>query len=272
MTEPEVPGQEIDPETYFNEGFATGQETAADDLREQIADELDDAGFDPDEIDQALFTGDTDIYSPRRRKHRKHRKHAKQYDPAPRRGRKKSRKYDPAPKRRSRKVGTKVKGMLGKFKDYAFPVAAGGSFIMQYAARADTLKAAGSITTGGYAGILKAIQWDISHFNASDAMTRVSSNLSTIGVPLIGGYLVKTVGGGMVKGGIERDVIEIAGDLLMGYGTALGVKRVLDPPVTMVRQLDRGTMRHVQQPQMQMQQPQIHMQERQQETYIPWGY
>ncbi len=268
MTEPEVQGIEIDPEEYFNEGFATGQETAADDLREQIVDTFEDAGYDPDEVEELL------------------------YDPAPRRGRrrKKVRRYDPAPakapgrkrrkakgtvgtskrRKKGRRAGTKVKGMLNKFKGYAFPVAAGGSFIMQYAARADTLKAAGSITTGGYAGILKAIQWDISHFNVSDAMTRVSNNLSTIGVPLVGGYLVKNVGGGMVKSGVERDVLEIAGDLLMGYGAALGTKKVLDPPIEMARQPDRQ-MQRVQQPQTQIQiQPQI--QEQQQDSYIPWGY
>jgi hypothetical protein len=249
MTEPEVQGQ-VDSEEYFNEGFATGQETAADDLREQIADTFTSAGFDPDEVDQLLYDPDP---APRK-KHRRHRRHAKQYDPAPKK------------ERKSKRVGKKVKGMLGKFKGYVFPVAAGGSFLMQYATRADTLKAAGSITTGGYAGILQAIQWDISHFNASDAMKRLSSNLSTVGVPLVGGYLVKNIGGGIVKSGVERDVLEIAGDLLIGYGVALGTKKILDPPIEIARKPQMQMMQRVQQPQMQMQTVQ------QRDTYIPWGY
>lgn len=253
MVEPETQGATADPDEYFNEGFETGQETEHDDLLEQVADTFEDAGYDPDEVEELLYDP-----APRRRRHRRR----VAYDPAPRRRRSRRAATVVAPRgrrkgrrRTGRKVGRKVKGMLSKFKSYALPAAAGGSFLMQYAARADALKASGAITTGGYGGILEAVRYDITHFNASDAMTRVSSNLSTIAVPLVGGYLVKNVGSGFVKSGIEKDIIEIVGDILMGYGAAVGVKKVLDPPVGPARR----------QPVTVQAQPQV-------DSYQPWGY
>lgn len=247
MTESTNP--EIDPEEFFNEGFEAGRGTVSDefldDLSEKLTDEL---GFDPDEVDELLYDP-----APRRGRRRRRSRTSAPVQ-APRRKRRKARTYAQTTGRKGRgRTGRQLKGMLGKFKQYAFPIAAGGSFLMQYAARADALKAAGSITTGGYAGILEAIKFDLTNFNASAAMTRVSSNISTIGVPLVGGYLVKKVGGGFVKGGVEKDVVEIVGDLLTGYGVATGVKKILDPPINVPQQ----------QPQ-QQQQPQ--------NTYVPWGY
>ncbi len=217
MTEPELdPG--IDPEELFNEGYQTGAELESEELREQIEDQLIDEGFDPDDIDEMLYDP-----APRQGR-RRHRRSHRSYDPAPRRRRRSrrrsGRRYDPAPRRRSgwrgkaKKYGKRTKGMLGKFRKYALPGAAGLTFLGGYMARAKQLNMS----------VPDAMMKDIKEFDGKAAMKRVQDSAGEIATPLVAGWTIKeTKVAGKYSG--------LIGDVLTGIGLGTFAKKVLDPPV-----------------------------------------
>lgn len=236
-TEIDMDTSGLDPEDVFEEGFNTGQELASDELLDNIANRFEDEGFDPDEIDELLYDP-----APRRRRRRsgrrrhrsmdpaprrrrrKHRK-GKSYDPAPRRGRRggRRRRYDVAPKRRTHRS----KGMLKDLLDNSGIITYGGKFIMDYAARADVLKAAGSITTGSYGGIFEALQYDIANFKMADATTRVQKVAVASVLEGVAGMVLKSPKINNKMKGYGKPL----GDALIGYAAAVVSKAVLDPPV-----------------------------------------
>lgn len=212
MAEPETG---IDPEDYFSEGFAAGQEAVSDELREQIAEQLSGEGFDPDDIEEALYDP-----APRRRgrKHRGTRRMRRAYDPAPRRRSRKGK------GRRMRTYAQttgkngyrrRAKGMLGKLKQYAMPGAAGVTFFAAYSLRAKQLNMS----------LMDAIMYDVKNFDSTAAMKRVQDNAGEIATPLIAGWAVK-------KTGIAGKYSALAGDILTGLGIGKAAKTILDPPIT----------------------------------------
>ncbi len=222
MTELELDsGIEIDPEELFNEGYQTGAELESEELREQIEDQLIDEGFDPDDIDEMLYDP-----APRRGR-RRHRRSHRSYDPAPRRRRRSrrrsGRRYDPAPRRGSKsgyygklkkKYGKHAKGMLGKFRKFALPGAAGLTFLGAYMTRASQLGVS----------VPDAITKDIKEFDGKAAMKRVQDSAGEIATPLVAGWAIKeTKVAGKYSG--------LIGDVLTGIGLGTFAKKVLDPPV-----------------------------------------
>jgi len=262
-----------------------GYQAAADELRDEIAEQYEDEGFDPEEIDELLYDP-----APRRggrgRKRRVRRRGARRsLDPAPRRrksSRRKSRRgvkrYDPAPKRRRgrgrrgvrrydvpKTRHRKKKGMLKLVLDNAGIIAGGGKFIMDYAARADALKLQGSIDNGSYAGIFEAIQFDMVNFKMADASARVQKVFPTVALQGVAGMVLKSSRVNSAMKGYGKP----AGDVLLGVAIATAAKAILDPPIVRTPARRQPAMAAVQMPQNRVQiQPQIQTQE----TYIPWGY
>lgn len=151
------------------------------------------------------------------------------YDPAPRRrgGRRRSRavrhyrSYDPAAKKRKVTARRTKKGFLNKLKPYVLPGTAGVTFYAAYVARATELFNAGSITAND---VVLAIQYDIQHFVAGDAMTRLQTNAISIATPAVGGFLVDATH-------IAGKYSPVVRDLLYGLAVGTGAKAVLDPPI-----------------------------------------
>lgn len=208
MTEPE----NLDPGNYdseaFNEGFETAYDIASQETQEQMAELLEDAGFDDDEIEEAL------------------------YDPAPRRGRRRSkrrsrrhsaRSYDPAPARRrrrggrkgsKRKGGRKGKGKLAKFRKFAMPAATAASFYFSYA---ETAKARGL-------NIIDALKADLANWSAQKTMDKISANplpiVGAVGIPFVRGYVP----------GANSGIMAVAVDVIHGILTGQALTQIVDEP------------------------------------------
>ena len=105
----------------------------------------------------------------------------------------------------------------------------------------------------------------MANFNLNDAAGRVTANVGQIGVPVVGGVVLKEFLGG--KNTDMSLLADIIGDVAIGVGGAILVKKILDPPVTAARQPARQ-MQRIQQPQP----APIKAQQPQDNTYTPWGY
>lgn len=205
MTNELEPG--YDPELNFNEGLETGYDIASQETQEQMANLLEAAGFDEDEIEEAL------------------------YDPAPRRGRARRRKhhrsarrtFDPAPTKRrrsGRKAGGKKKGRRGKksklakFRKFAMPAATVGSFYFSYAANAK----ARNMT------IIDALKYDLANWSAQKTVDKISANplpvLGAVGIPLARGYIP----------GANSGMMAVAVDVIHGILTGQALTQVIDEP------------------------------------------
>ncbi len=206
MTEQELdPGINYDSEA-FNDGFETAYDIADQEAQEQMADLLADAGFDEDEVKEALYDP-----ASRRGKHRA-RRHAKR---ASRRA-----VYDPAPaRRRARRKGAKKgkkgkKSKLAKFRKFAMPAAAVGSFYFSYKATAD----ARGLT------VIDALKADLSSWSAQKTMDKISANplpvLGTIGIPMVRGYVP----------GANSGIMAVAVDVIHGILTGQALTQVIDEP------------------------------------------
>lgn len=205
MTEPELePG--YDPET-FNEGLETGYDIASQETQEQMADLLEDAGFDPDDIEEALYDP-----APRRGGRRRHRRSSRRYS---------AKSYDPAPARRRRtgrkgaKKGKKgKKSKLAKFRKFAMPAAAVGSFYFSYKATAD----ARGLT------VIDALKADLTNWSAQKTMDKISANplpvVGTIGIPLVRGYIP----------GANSGIMAVAVDVIHGILTGQALTQIVDEP------------------------------------------
>jgi len=205
---------------------------------EELEGQLLEAGFDPSDVEEALYDP-----APRRRKHRKvhHRKHkaaAIVYDPRKRRVSHKvshrRRRYDPAPKRSvtarrtSRKAGmTKI---LTKLRPYIAPAVGLYSFYAAYQTRLVALQGIAAKNKDGtpVSSVFQAIMFDVDNFNSTDAWARVQAQVSDYGLPLAAGYGVKQFHvGGKYSG--------IIGDVLMAFGAQKLAKVILDPPAVAAR-------------------------------------
>ncbi len=234
----------------FGAGISVGEEIA----REQLAGQLAEQGFNIEDINEALYSGDTDVYRPRKGRGRgKVNRSAKQRATMPqiRKGGAARRVHDPAPKRHHRRAGRrydnpivtryvtrtkevarrggrKAKGILGKLRKYALPGSAGITFLAAYSQRATEMEADPVTFKNAdgtpVKGMLQAIMWDVKNFKSADAMERVKTNAAGIITPAVIGYGVKEF---KVAGKYSG----LAGDLLMGFAAGTAAKVILDPPV-----------------------------------------
>ena len=232
MTEEQQLDQELNQPDSFNDGFEAAYDIAGQETQEQLEEleeQLIEDGYDPDEVNELLYDP-APRKGGRRRKSRRGRKARRSYDPAPRRskrrgrGRRGSRRYDPAPQYFVR-AKKRAKGLLPKLRKLAIPGAAGITFYAAYVKRATDLHAAGSIPENN---VLKAIQYDVENFNATDAVSRVQKQAPAILTPVIGGWAIK-------RSGILGKYSGIAGDILTGMGLGVGAKAILDPPIRATR-------------------------------------
>lgn len=219
-------GSPVSPETLFNEGLEAGRTLAGDEYREQLEDQLLDAGFDPDDIDEALYDPAPDP-APRKGRRRKSKKsRSRSYDPSP--GRRRGRRGRRGTSRRAYDPGyrSKAKGTLTKLRKYVFPGVAGGTFLLDYNARAGVLKGQGAKLKNGTAvtDIFTAIMYDFENFDSNAAMGRLQTNMVNYGAPLVGGFALK-------KTNLAGKYSGILGDLLMGFGAGKLAKTIMDPPV-----------------------------------------
>lgn len=195
MTEPkiEAPGLEQD-DTLFQAGAQSQFESDMEKLEEM--------GLNPDE----LFGDGADIYRPRRGKRRGSRRH---------------RTYDPAPKRKTtaRRTGKK-RGILSKLKPFVLPASAGITMYGAYTARATELFNAGLITSND---VISAIMYDVQNLDTNAAFTRLTSSdgLTQIGVPAVGGYVIKEMVGGTTG--------RVLADALYGYAAGTAANLAINP-------------------------------------------
>ena len=195
---------------HFNDGFETAYDIASQESLEIMMQELEDAGFDPDEIEEALYDP-----APRRgRRHhggRKGRRHARRsYDPAPPRRGRKSRSASAYP--RKGKKGRK--GKLAKFRKFVLPTTTVGSFYLSYAANAK----ARNLT------LLDALKADLSNWDVNKVMTKIQNNpmplVGTVGVPIVK-HMVPDLNKGMM--GLVADAVQ-------GIMTGQFLVQVVDEP------------------------------------------
>ena len=231
MTEPE----NLDPgnmDENFNEGFETAYDIATQETQEQMADMLENAGFDPDDIEEALYDP-----APRRgRRRRKSKPARRSYDPAPRRGRRRSRRrharrsYDPAPRRRRgarRKTTAKrygKKSKLAKFRKFVMPAATAASFYMSYSATA---------TARGMT-VIDALKFDLANWSAQKTIDKVSANplpvVGTIGIPMVRGYIP----------GANSGIMAVAVDVIQGILTGQALTQIIDEPAPVRSSMSSG--------------------------------
>lgn len=257
----------FDPETVFNEGRELGINEAEAALREQI-EEMAEAGLQPDEIEQALFSGDTDIYKPRRRGARrggrgKRKCSAKQwakmpqicrgsghgggrrrtrsrsvrapayvYDPAPRGGyRAAAGRYYGSAKRYYKKRGG-AKGLVAGLRPLILPGSVLATVYGKYQDRAKALKAAGAKNKDGTPvdGVFQALMYDIQNRPTTSVMDRMKKNASEIFTPALMGVGLKY---GAKKVKLHPKVNQVAsmgGDALIGVAIGKVISTFLDPP------------------------------------------
>lgn len=223
----------------FDEGFEAGQSSVEDELREQLAAQLEDEGFDPGEIEELVF-------DPRRRggRHRRGSRRYRTYDPA--RKRRRSRKRSTAaptktyaraaPRRKaSRRGGKKKAKMLRTLERWAFPITGGVSFFYLYWMRAKELYGLGLVSSEN--DIFGAIMYDLKNFNVNDMFTRLVSNVGNYGLPLAGGFIVDNT---KILGKYSK-----AGSQAL-YGTGAGIlgKTILDPKGAAPVKISRGNPRN----------------------------
>ncbi len=212
MTEPQIdPGlDDLDPGESFNEGIEAGYDIGSQESLEEIEEQLINAGFDPDEIEEAL------------------------YDPAPRRGRRRHggrkgrrsarRTYDPAPGRRRKyraasaypKKGKKGKrGKFAKFRKFVLPATTIGSFYLSYSANAK----ARNMT------VLDALKYDLGNWSAQKTIDKISANplpiVGTIGIPVAKQFIP----------GARSGMVGMIVDAVQGIMTGQFLTQVVDEPV-----------------------------------------
>lgn len=201
--------------------FETGVEVGREEQLDELAQNLEASGYDPEEVSELLYDP-----APRRRRHRK----SKRYDPAPKRHRRRrSRRYDPAPFA----SGSRSRGLLSKLKPLVGVTVGGVVFYNAYTTRAAALFASGAITTNS---VMDAITYDLSHFSATDAMNRVKASPGAA-VTLVAGSIAK--GYGILP---KRGLIGLVVDAALGATAGMVAKQVLDPPMPAARQ---GQMKRV---------------------------
>lgn len=246
MVKPEDTG--FDPETTFNEGRELGQNEAEAALREEIY-EMAESGMQPDEIEEALFSGDTDIYKPRRRGG-KRKCSAKQWAKMPQicrgggggrrgRGRHPAMVYDPAPrggyraaaKRYYKKKGG-AKGLIAGLRPLILPGSVVATVYDKYTERAVALKAAGAMNKDGTPvdGVFQALMYDIQNRPVTSVMDRMKTNASEIITPAILGVGLKY---GAKKVKLHPKINQVAsmgGDALIGVAIGKVISTWLDPP------------------------------------------
>lgn len=196
--------------------FETGIEVGREEQLDELANQLEERGYDSEEVNELL-------YDPAPRRRRGHRK-AKRYDPAPKRHRRRrSRRYDPAPFA----SGSRSRGLLSKLKPLVGVTAGGVVFYNAYTTRAAALFASGAITTNS---VMDAITYDLSHFSVTDAMNRVKASPGAA-VTLVAGSIAK--GYGILP---KRGLIGLVVDAALGATAGMVAKQVLDPPIPAARQ------------------------------------
>lgn len=199
--------------------FETGLEVGREEQLDELAGNLEAAGYDPEEIGELL-------YDPAPRHRRRHRKAGRRYDPMPkRRGRKGSRRrrYDPAPFA----SGSRSRGLLSKLKPLVGVTVGGVVFYNAYTTRAAALFASGAIASNS---VMDAITYDLSHFSATDAMNRVKASPGAA-VTLVAGSIAK--GYGILP---KRGLIGLVVDAALGATAGMVAKQILDPPYPAARQ------------------------------------
>lgn len=253
MAKQELEDTGIDPETAFNEGRELGINEEAARLHEQI-EQMAAAGMHPDEIEQALFSGDTDIYRPGRRPKGRGRGgngrrkcSAKQWAKMPqicrgtggarvRTARHPVMVYDPAPRPRSRyRYRTAAKkaygGAKARVKAEKTNLLIGGGAVLaalyaKYSKRVTALKAMGAVLDGKPVdSIWKALMYDIKNRPTTPFMDRLGANAMEIATPIVGGvvapYLVSMIPKvpEMVKNVVEKGSVAAIG---YGVGNLIG--------------------------------------------------
>ncbi len=216
MTEDEQldPGVNYDDSEAFNEGFETAYDIASQETQEtqeQMEELLENAGFDEDEIEEAL-------YDPRRR--RGHRAYGRKHHRSARRS------YDPVPAKKRRggkhKGGKKrrngKKGKLAEFRKFAMPAATVASFYMSYSAIAK----ARSMT------VIDALKADLANWSAQKTFDKISANpyplVGAVGIPFVRKYIP----------GANSGIMAVAVDVIHGIMTGQALTQVIDEPAPIV--------------------------------------
>ncbi len=216
MTEPQIdPGlDDLDPGESFNEGIEAGYDIGSQESLEEIEEQLINAGFDPDEIEEALYDP-----APRRgrRRHggRKGRRSARRtYDPAP--GRR--RKYPAAsayPKKGKKGKGKGKRGKFAKFRKFVLPATTISSFYMSYSANAKARNMK----------LLDALKYDLGNWSAQKTMDKISANplpvVGTIGIPVAKQFIP----------GVRSGMVGMIVDAVQGIMTGQFLTQVVDEPV-----------------------------------------
>ncbi len=206
----------IEPETNFEQDDPL---TELDELAEQLENE----GFDPDEIEEALYDP-----APRRRRGRRGRRmHRRSYNPAPRRrrrgrrGRGRSRYGKRKVTARRRRFGGRAigyikrkKGTLAKFRKYVLPGVTIGSFYLSYAANA---KARG-MTLGA------ALKADLQNWDANKVWAKIQASP----VPAIGTIAIPIAKRAVPQ--LRNGTTGLITDVVQGILTGQFITQVIDEP------------------------------------------